>query len=836
MHFDFTPSVALPALAALIAIGIGWRTWTTRTLPGSLPFVIVTAIAFVWSTCNALELTAVGLESKLLWNDLQYVAIVSMPTAWLVMVLDYTGHRSWLTPRRLLVLAAIPLVTLILAWTNSFHHLMRSQAWLDVGSSYPVVGRTFGLWFWIHALYSYAVAVAAVVLMVDTIRRAPSHCRSQPTVLLAGFLIPLIWNMVYVLAPGTLPTHDFTSAVFAVAGVLVAWGLLRLKLFGLVPIAWHTLFENMTDGLLVLDYKDRVVDFNESARRLIDLPRAQIVARPLSETWNGWSQLAAAYAAGADQARIALGQDDERMEYEVEISRLKDRNRVVGRLLLVRDVTQRTLMEESLRRQALTDSLTGLPNRTLFMAKLDDAIRQVRRNEDLLFAVVVLDLDRFKSVNDSAGHLAGDVLLQEVAAKLRRCVRDADVVGRMGGDEFMILLHGIAGARDVIPVVERIQDDLRVPVYFRRHELTSSASVGVVIWDEAYGDSEDLLKAADTAMYQAKEAGRSCYRIFDEKMHQAVQRTLRAEADLLSAVKNRDFSIAYQPVIELQNGTISSLEALIRWRHQRRGTVLPKEFIAMAEDSGLIVPLGRVMLEEVCSQLSRWRAPGSPAANLPISLNLSPRQLTEIDFMDSLRTCMTDWRISSDSLILEVTEAALIRDPVRSKQVMLDLRDMGIRLCLDDFGTGWSSLRHLTAFPVQELKIDRSFISKIAQDNTEFEIVRSITALAHTLGLSVTGEGVERAEQWRLLGSLGCDRAQGYFVGRPMAAEALAAYLDELSGRDRGEPGLRQKLEVPVRYPAPSWLAGLPASRGVAGAAGSAGPGGVGGMPRSGWA
>jgi diguanylate cyclase (GGDEF)-like protein/PAS domain S-box-containing protein len=625
--------------------------------------------------------------------------------------------------------------------------------------------------------------------LIGAVRSARPRYRGQPAALLVGLCVPLIWNMVYVFAPAMLPPHDFTPAVFGLGGIIVAWGLFRFRLFTLVPVARRALMENMTDGLLVLDEAGRVVDFNEAARLLIDRPAAQILARPLAQTWEAWSRLAALYAAGKDQAEFSWGENDDRRDYEVKISLLTKRERVLGRLLVIRDVTERAHMEHDLRRQAVTDSLTSLPNRTLFMAKLDAAVRQARRHEDTLFAVIMLDLDRFKLINDSLGHLAGDVMLESVATKLKRCVREVDTVARLGGDEFMILLHEITGSRDVVPVLERIREELRAPVEFRQQEMSSSASLGVVMWEDSYQDPEELLRAADTAMYQAKEEGRDCYRFFDEEMHQSTLRTMRAETDLRSAIKQGELSLAYQPIVDLKTGAVVSLEALVRWSHPKRGMVLPDEFIAIAENSGLIVPMGVLALEQVCSQLSRWRAPNSPAAGLPVSLNLSPRQLTETDFVGSVLRRLDEWRVPPESIILELTETALIRDPHKSKHVMEDLRRIGIRLCLDDFGTGWSSLRHLTTFPVQELKIDRSFVAKIAHDNTEYEIVRSIIALAHTLGMAVTAEGIEYREQWRLLEALGCDSGQGYYIGRPMAPEELLDYLEEL---ERGTCAVRR--------------------------------------------
>jgi len=805
MHFDFTPSLLLLAAVVPIAFGLGWHAWRNRSLPGALPFVAITLIATVWSAGDALELAAVGLRAKLFWVDFQNIAIVSMPVAWLVMTLDYTGRRKLLTRRNLLLLSIVPLVSLTLTWTNGLHHLMLAKTWLNTSGSYAAVGKTFGTWFWFHAGYGYILAIAAVALLIAAIRSGPRLYRAQTAALLVGFCVPLVWNMVYVLAPGTLPLHDFTPAVFGVAGIIVAWGLIRFRLFTLVPVARHALMENMTDGMLVLDEAGRVVDLNEAARLLIDRPRARIIARPVAETWGAWPRMAKPYAAGVDQTEFSWGEDDDRRDYEVKISRLTKHDRTVGQLLLIRDVTERALMEKSLRQQAVTDSLTDLPNRTLFMAKLDDAVRQARRHPETLFAVIVLDLDRFKLINDTVGHLAGDVLLENVATKLKRCVREVDTVARMGGDEFMILLHEITSTRDVLPLLDRIQEELRAPVHFRQQEISTSASLGVVIWEESYQDPEELLRAADTAMYQAKDAGRACYRIFDEEMHKSMLRTMRAETDLRAAISEKEFCLAYQPIVDLKSGAVTSLEALLRWRHPRRGMVFPDEFITIAENSGLIAPLGVLALEEVCSQVSRWRGPDCPAAGLPVSLNLSPRQLTDTDFVGAVLQRLDEWRVSPESLIFELTETALIRDPLESKRVMQELRRIGIRLCLDDFGTGWSSLRNLSTFPVQELKIDGSFVSKIAHDNTEYEIVRSITALAHTLGMTVTGEAVEYHEQWRLLEALGCDNGQGYYIGKPMAPEELLNYLEELERgtcpvrRLQGSEGLDPQYPVPLR-------------------------------------
>ncbi|MBN1319649.1 MAG: EAL domain-containing protein, partial [Thermoleophilia bacterium] len=333
---------------------------------------------------------------------------------------------------------------------------------------------------------------------------------------------------------------------------------------------------------------------------------------------------------------------------------------------------------------------------------------------------------------------------------------------------------------DLLPIIQRMKEELRMPVYFRQQEMIAGSSIGVVIWNPSYEDPDDLIRAADTAMYQAKETGRGCHCIFDESMHTQILRAVKNEADLRAAIRERSFSMAYQPVVELRTGALISLEALLRWHHPERGTLLPQEFLSIAESSGLIVPVGEIALDEVCSQISRWQAPGHPAADLPVSVNISPRQLLEPDFLKSVLGRLGQWRIPSDSLILEITENALIANPSAAKLMMRKLRGIGLELYLDDFGAGWSSLRHLTTLPVQGFKIDTGFISELSENSADLAVVRSLTTLAHSLGMKVVAEGLERCDQWCLLEETGCDDAQGFYIAAPLEPDALAEFLEDL--------------------------------------------------------
>jgi diguanylate cyclase (GGDEF)-like protein/PAS domain S-box-containing protein len=778
LKIDFTPSVFFLLAGLPLAFYLLWHGWRNRDRPGAVPFLVLIGLSTAWAVEAAFELLAADLSTKLLWADLQYLSICFIPVALLALALDYTGNRGWLDHRNLGLLSIVPLVMLGLQWTNSHHQLMRASAWLDTTGAHPVIGRTFGPAFWFHSAYSYILIITALAFLLHAVLSSPPYYRKQPGVLLAGFTVPFLWNAFYLLKPGLLPAFDYTPALFGLGELIGAYGLFRFRLFDLVVMARDSLLDNMADGLLVLDEAEVTVDLNDAARALIGLPAKHVIGKPIADTWPAWSQIAEQYRSGTGRAEIALGDEDDRHDYEVKISMLEDKGVIRGRILVLHDITERSALEDHLRTQALTDGLTGLVNRTLFMAKLADLVHTGRRHPDRVFAVISLDIDRFKFINDTIGHLAGDEVLETVANRLKRCVRAEDTVARLGGDEFMILLNELGDMRDVVVVLERVVDEMRTPVYTRQQQLLVSLSAGVVLWDASYHDAEDLLHAADAAMYQAKQAGGGCYRIFDERMHRTQLESVQAEAELRDAVAKESFDLEYQPVVETATGKIVSLEALVRWQHPDRGTLPPTAFMEAAESSGLIVPLGEMILDKICAQLHAWRSRTCPAFELPVSMNVSPRQLTDTDFVGSVLSRMTDWRLSPGSLAFEITETALDRDPVRARSAAKELSALGMRVCLDDFGNGPSSLRHLVDFPGQDVKLDCVLITRMAEGTTELALARSLIDLAHALGLTVTAEGVESKGIWQLLKDTGCDRLQGYYIAEPMNPKVLLEYLE----------------------------------------------------------
>lgn len=435
--------------------------------------------------------------------------------------------------------------------------------------------------------------------------------------------------------------------------------------------------------------------------------------------------------------------------------------------------------KDHFRHAAFHDTLTNLPNRALLAENLKFIIERARQHEDYQFAVLFLDLDRFKNVNDSLGHSIGDQLLITMARRLESCIREVDMVARLGGDEFAILLDGIPNQAEATNMARRIQEKLQAPFNISGHEVFSTTSIGIALSSTGYDHPENMLRDADTAMYRAKAQGKACYEVFDKGMHTHAVYVLQMENDLRRAIEREELRVYYQPIVALDNGQLAGFEALIRWQHPERGFINPADFIPLAEDTGLIVPLGLWILKRACQQLNQWQWQSSANRSLFMSVNLSGKQVAQPDLVENIADILTETRVDAKYLKLEITESAVMENADMAARLLKRLKGLGVQLSIDDFGTGYSSLSYLHRFPVNTLKIDRSFVGRIGEAAENIEIVRTVISLAENMGMEVVAEGIETVSQLTQLRNLKCQYGQGYLFSRPVDAASVSAWISK---------------------------------------------------------
>ncbi len=465
--------------------------------------------------------------------------------------------------------------------------------------------------------------------------------------------------------------------------------------------------------------------------------------------------------------------------FDVDVQALTDPRDGAARLQSAsRDITERKAFEEQLQHQAFHDALTALPNRALFLERVRHAMGRGRRRAPV--AVLFVDVDNFKRVNDSLGHAAGDRLLVAFAARLGSLLRHEDTLARLGGDEFGILLEHAHTAEDGVQLAGRIEQALQEPFGGEDGEIYATASIGIVVASD-HSSADELLRDADAAVYAAKSRGRAQHRVFERAMNADATARLQLESDLRHAVERGELELHFQPIVDLGAGTLAGFEALLRWRHPDRGLLSPGAFVPLAEETGLIVPIGQWVLRTACRQAQAWHAEYAGDAPLMMSVNISALQLQLPDFTDHVRDALAETGVDPRALQLEITESALLADEAATIRVMHWLREQGIRLALDDFGIGYSSMAYLKTFPVDTLKIDRSFVSRLGADPEDTAIVRSLIALGKALRLTVSSEGVETREQLEHLRSHACEHGQGYFFARPLTREAAETFIRNAS-------------------------------------------------------
>jgi diguanylate cyclase (GGDEF)-like protein/PAS domain S-box-containing protein len=610
-------------------------------------------------------------------------------------------------------------------------------------------------------------------------------------------------KMAFVVATDRRPARALLDSLATLAGQ-VGLALESLELSeGLAErrgqLRLESLIHNSSDVILILDERTTIRFASSASDRVLGYPADELQGRSLSDLIRPeettrvlafLDRVGSTEAVASTPISLELQRADGRwLHVETHVSNLVNDPNVGGIVLNVRDVSERKAFEEQLAHQAFYDSLTSLPNRALFLDRTEQALHRQARNSATV-SVFFLDLDDFKTVNDSLGHTAGDQLLVQVAERLRQCLRPSDTAARFGGDEFSVLVEDARA--EPSDLAERILAKLREPFSVDGIEVQIGATLGVAASRQGSSSATELLRDADAAMYAAKADGKGGWRLFEPSMHETVRLRLELKGALERGIEAGEFVLQYQPILDVVSGQIRGMEALVRWTHPERGLVPPLEFIPLAEETGLIVPLGRWVLAEACRAAVRLQ--GGALVPPYMSVNLSPRQLQQPELVENVKAALQSSGLAPERLTLEITESAMMRDTDLMIARLRSLREIGVQIAIDDFGTGYSSLNYLRHLPVDVVKIDRAFVGGIVADPAQRAVVATIIDLCHTLGLQQIAEGVETEEQRQVLAELGCDLGQGFLWARPLALDAMEAYLVKeqptAHGASRPAPGL----------------------------------------------
>ncbi|MGZ4665028.1 MAG: putative bifunctional diguanylate cyclase/phosphodiesterase [Frankiaceae bacterium] len=740
------------AVADVVAANVVWR---RRGSTGRNSLCVVLLAAAAWSLAYALELAAPSSSTvRVIGGDLQYVGTTVLPPAWLIFALQFTGRVARVGPRLLGALAVEPLVVLSFLACTPTRALIQSY---PPGPPQPIPIPRLGVGYWLHFAYTNVLVLIGSAILLSTMLRTSRLYWRQGITLLIAISLPLLGNAMSSLDVPPFQELDPTPVAVALGAWVLLIGVFRYQLLDLRPVALRLVMETIRDAVFVVDARNRLIDLNPAAQQLLGRKPSTAIGRSVEMLLPEQAATMSNADPGTYDLRFGVNGSDR--DLEVTITPLADPPLDAGRVLMFHDVSAHRELERNLRRLAYTDSLTGLPNRALFHDRLAQALATAARHRTSL-AILFLDLDRFKIINDSLGHEIGDRILVAVGHRLRDCLRAEDTIARLGGDEFAVLLPEISASQDTRHVANKLLNVLTAPQLINGHELTVDASIGVALFPEDGTDGRRLMRRADAAMYSAKARGGGRVETFAPALGKKAKRRQQLEVELRRGLRTGQLRLLFQPYIELSSGRVVGYEALVRWDHPRYGLLCPARFLPLAEDTGLIEAVDRWVLDEACREARRWAPP------FAVSVNVSPAQLRGGDLAQHVTDILSQTGLNPTRLTLELNERTLFDEP-ETLALIEDVADAGVNLALDDFGAGYTSLGHLRRLPLTELKIDRSLVLALDHDGHDVPIVAALISFAHTLGLCVTAEGIERPQQLKRLRGLGCEYGQGFLLGRP---------------------------------------------------------------------
>ena len=769
--------IAATFLAAGTSTAMAVQALRRRHVPGAAAFAAMMLAGAFWCAAYGGELLATTLTAKELWAQVAYVGIVVVPPSWLVFCLRYTGRLHGRRRIALSLLYVVPALTVALVFLGPHAGLVWSSVRMASLGTVDTFVVTHGAWFWAHTAYSYVCLLTGSALLLSTVLREVRPLTGQGITMVLAVALPWFANVVTLVFVQPLTGLDLTPPALVLSGALVALGLSRygvLHVFpGMVPVARDAVMQGMRDGVLVIGRNGVILNANRAAEHLLDVEPGRLAGHSVADFIADLPTPGAAAAeTGALHREYSFetalpGADGDDRFVEVVVSRLGSNPAAPGVVMVMRDVTERRMLEDELKHRALHDELTGLPNRALLREQLK-TLSALERRDGRPIALLMLDLDRFKEINDTFGHAAGDRVLCTMAERLCEGLRDSDLVARLGGDEFAIVLPG-CDLDQAVAMATALRDRVTGLQTVQHRQVSVSTSIGIAVGPDDGADEGTLMQHADVALYLAKASPQGVA-LYEADLDPNSPERLELINDLRKAVRQRELRLSYQPVVNTVGGEVAHVEALARWPLDDGRALAASEFIPLAEECGLITEITAWALDEALRQCRLWDEAGWRAE---VAVNLSTADLQDPDLVARVSASLSRAQVDPERLWLEVTETSAMENPQRARMILRALRTSGVRVSIDDFGVGHSSLAYLRTLPATELKIDRSFVRDVAHQTADRAIVRAAVALGHDLGLTVTGEGAEDAAALRQLAELECDCAQGYGIAAPMAPDEL---------------------------------------------------------------